>query len=89
MGGLSDGAWHSVALSVAARGLALYVDCALVEEVGWGYGGMDFTPDGLLLLGGILEGFETPFQVRSSSLTLTKLCLSDSLTLCLSLSLSL
>ncbi|XP_055741984.1 uncharacterized protein LOC129825890 [Salvelinus fontinalis] len=45
--------------------LALYVDCELVERVNWTFPGQDITTDGLLMLGGIIEGFETPFEVRA------------------------
>ncbi|KAM4634126.1 collagen alpha-2(XI) chain-like [Polymixia lowei] len=60
--GLSDGEWHRVAVTVSAKRLALYVDCSLVESVDWVYRGMGITTEGLLMVGGIVEGFETPFQ---------------------------
>lgn len=61
--GLSDGQWHHVALSVSAQKLALYVDCSLLESVDWVYHGMGISTDGLLIVGGIIEGFETPLEV--------------------------
>ena len=61
--GLSDGKWHHVAVSVSAKRLALYVDCSLLESVDWVYHGMGINTDGLLMVGGIIEGFETPFEV--------------------------
>nr|XP_029501712.1 collagen alpha-1(XI) chain-like [Oncorhynchus nerka] len=67
--GLSDGQWHHVAVSVSSVRLALYVDCALVESVDWVYQGMGITSEGLLLLGGIIEGFETPFEGQFRQLT--------------------
>ncbi|KAM7393227.1 hypothetical protein PAMA_008057 [Pampus argenteus] len=59
---LSDGKWHHVAVSVSAKRLALYVDCSLLESVEWVYHGMGINTDGLLMVGGIIEGFETPFE---------------------------
>lgn len=64
--GLSDGKWHHVAISVSAKQLALYVDCSLLESVDWVYHGMGISADGLLMVGGIIEGFETPFEVSGS-----------------------
>lgn len=61
--GLSDGKWHHVAVSVSAKRLALYVDCSLLERVDWVYHGMGISTDGLFMVGGTVEGFETPFQV--------------------------
>uniref|UniRef100_A0A673XVB8 Laminin G domain-containing protein n=1 Tax=Salmo trutta TaxID=8032 RepID=A0A673XVB8_SALTR len=66
---LSDDQWHHVAVSVSSARLALYVDCALVERVDWVYQGMGITPDGLLMVGGIVEGFETPFEGQLRQLT--------------------
>lgn len=63
---LPDGQWHQVSVGVSSSWLALYVDCELVERVNWTYPGQDITTDGLLMLGGIIEGFETPFEVRVS-----------------------
>ncbi|KAM7369300.1 hypothetical protein PAMP_013579 [Pampus punctatissimus] len=60
---LSDGKWHHVAVSVSAKRLALYVDCSLLESVDWVYHGMGINTDGLLMVGGIIEGFETPFEL--------------------------
>ncbi|KAG8010866.1 hypothetical protein GBF38_010153 [Nibea albiflora] len=60
--GLSDGKWHHVAISVSAKRLALYVDCSLLESVDWVYHGMGISTDGLLMVGGIIEAFETPFE---------------------------
>ncbi|KAJ8413843.1 hypothetical protein AAFF_G00064410 [Aldrovandia affinis] len=62
VGVLSDGAWHRVSVGVSAQRLALYVDCTLVESVSWNSPGLDITTDGLLMVGGIVEGFETPFE---------------------------
>lgn len=64
---LSDGKWHHVAISVSAKRLALYVDCSLLESVEWVYHGIGIRTDGLLMVGGIIEGFETPFEVRDSA----------------------
>nr|XP_046172619.1 collagen alpha-1(XI) chain-like [Oncorhynchus gorbuscha] len=66
---LSDDQWHHVAVSVSSARLALYVDCALVERVDWVYQGMGITPDGLLMVGGIVEGFETPYEGQLRQLT--------------------
>ncbi|CAL8250222.1 unnamed protein product [Boreogadus saida] len=41
-------------------GLALYVDCSLVERVHWPYRGQGISTEGLVILGGILESFEDP-----------------------------
>lgn len=62
--GLSDGKWHRVAVSVSAKRLALYVDCSLLESVDWVYEGLGISSDGLLVVGGVIEGFETPFEVK-------------------------
>ncbi|XP_029301004.1 collagen alpha-1(XI) chain-like [Cottoperca gobio] len=67
--GLSDGKWHHVAVSVSAKRLALYVDCSLLESVDWVYHGMGISTDGLLMVGGIIEGFETPFAGHLRQLT--------------------
>ncbi|XP_045923675.1 collagen alpha-1(XI) chain-like [Micropterus dolomieu] len=67
--GLSDGKWHHVAVSVSAKRLALYVDCSLLESVDWVYHGMGISTDGLLMVGGIIEGFETPFEGHLRQLT--------------------
>lgn len=61
--GLSDSQWHWISVGVAFEWLAVYVDCVLVEKVSWMYPYMGITTDGLLMVGGILEGFETPFEV--------------------------
>lgn len=61
---LCDGQWHQVSLGVSPLWLEVYVDCALVERVNWAYPWQDIATDGLLMLGGILEGFEIPFEVR-------------------------
>lgn len=64
---LSDGNWHRVAVSVSARRLVLYVDCALVESIDWAYKeGLEVTTDGLIMVGGIVEGFEIPFEVKKN-----------------------
>ncbi|KAI1882503.1 hypothetical protein AGOR_G00251430 [Albula goreensis] len=62
VGALSDGQWHRVSVGVSTQRLALYVDCMLVESVNWTYPGMDIATDGLLMVGGIIEDFETPFE---------------------------
>ncbi|XP_061115428.1 collagen alpha-1(V) chain-like [Conger conger] len=62
VGVLSDGEWHRVSVGVSAHRLALYVDCRLVESVNWDSPSLDITTDGLLMVGGIVEGFEMPFQ---------------------------
>uniref|UniRef100_A0AAY4CW64 Laminin G domain-containing protein n=2 Tax=Denticeps clupeoides TaxID=299321 RepID=A0AAY4CW64_9TELE len=59
---LSDGQWHRIALSVSEGRLGLYVDCAKVESVDWQSSGLDITTDGLLMVGGLVEAFETPFE---------------------------
>lgn len=62
---LSDGNWHRVAVSVSTGQFALYVDCAMVESVDWSYkDGLEITTDGLIMVGGIIEGFEVPFEVK-------------------------
>lgn len=68
---LSDGRWHRVAMAVSAGSLALYVDCVLVEDVKWGYPGMDISTDSLLVVGGIIEDSEIPFEVGAVHLTFT------------------
>lgn len=60
---LSDGKWHRVALSVSAKHLAVYVDCSLLEKVDWPHPGMRISPDGLLLVGGAVQRYDTPFEV--------------------------
>ncbi|KAM6902308.1 uncharacterized protein FYW49_015931 [Xenentodon cancila] len=60
--GLCDGEWHRVAVSVSTNRLALYVDCTLLESVDWVNHGMGIGTDGLLMAGGIIEAFETPFE---------------------------
>lgn len=52
-----------MALSVSSKQLALYVDCSLMESVDWVYHGMGISTDGLIMVGGIIEGFETPLEV--------------------------
>ncbi|AWP14955.1 putative collagen alpha-1(V) chain-like [Scophthalmus maximus] len=66
---LSDGKWHHVAVSVSAKRLAVYVDCSLLESVDWVHHGLGISTDGLLMVGGIIEGFETPFEGRLRQLT--------------------
>lgn len=60
---LSDGKWHRVALSVSAKQLAVYVDCSLLEKVDWPHPGLRISPDGLLLVGGAVQRYDTPFEV--------------------------
>lgn len=64
---LSDGNWHHVAVSVSATHLRLYMDCSLLENVDWVFHGNGISPDGLLMVGGIIEGAETPFDVRAAA----------------------
>ncbi|XP_032994104.1 collagen alpha-2(XI) chain-like [Lacerta agilis] len=60
---LADGHWHRVALSISLNRLALYVDCCLLESVGWsGYFGMGVATEGLVVIGGLIEPFEVPFE---------------------------
>ncbi|MGH0177963.1 UNVERIFIED_CONTAM: hypothetical protein FKN15_007005 [Acipenser sinensis] len=67
---LADGTWHRVALAVSSESLELHVDCELVESVPWkDYFGMGISTEGLLLLGGIIEAFETPFEGSLSQLS--------------------
>lgn len=62
---LSDGNWHRVAVSVSTGRFALYVDCTMVESVDWAYKeGLGIATDGLIMVGGIVEGFEIPFEVK-------------------------
>lgn len=61
---ISDGKWHSIAVSVAAKRLAVYVDCSLLESVDWPHPGVRISPDGLLLVGGVVQTYDTPFEVR-------------------------
>lgn len=42
------------------------MDCRLVERASWpGYLGMGVGTEGLLVIGGLVESFEIPFEVRS------------------------
>ncbi|XP_018614614.1 collagen alpha-1(XI) chain-like [Scleropages formosus] len=66
---LSDGEWHHVSLAVSVLSLALYVDCMLVESVDWTYLDLDIITDSLLMVGGIIEDFETPFEGDLRQLT--------------------
>ena len=52
-------------MGVSSLWLEVYVDCTLVEKVHWDYPQHDLFTDGLLMVGGILEAFETPFEVRN------------------------
>ncbi|CAL8250226.1 unnamed protein product [Boreogadus saida] len=70
VGDLHDGRWHRVSVGVSVAGLALYVDCSLVERVHWPYRGQGISTEGLVILGGILESFETPFEGAMRQLTL-------------------
>ncbi|KAA0717047.1 Collagen alpha-1(XI) chain [Triplophysa tibetana] len=67
--GLSDSQWHWISVGVSFEWLAVYVDCVLVEKVSWMYPYMGITTDGLLMVGGILEGFETPFEGELRQMT--------------------
>nr|XP_029134563.1 collagen alpha-1(I) chain-like [Labrus bergylta] len=62
VGSLCDGQWHRVSLGVSPLWLEVYVDCSLVERVNWAYPWQDISSDGLLMIGGSLEPFETPFE---------------------------
>ncbi|KAM8761452.1 uncharacterized protein AB9X84_009134 [Acanthopagrus schlegelii] len=62
VGSLRDGQWHQVSLGVSPLWLDVYVDCSLVERVNWAYPWQSISTDGLLMIGGSLEGFETPFD---------------------------
>ncbi|KAH1179307.1 hypothetical protein KIL84_021890, partial [Mauremys mutica] len=67
---LGDGDWHQVALSISSERLELHVDCQLVESVGWSnYFGMGVTTQGLVILGGLIESFEIPFEGALQQLT--------------------
>lgn len=66
---ISDSQWHYISIGVSSKGLTLYVDCVLVERVKWVYPYMGITTEGLLTVGGILEGFETPFEVSTKQET--------------------
>ncbi|GCC24937.1 hypothetical protein chiPu_0003340 [Chiloscyllium punctatum] len=60
---LSDGKWHKVAISVSLNKMEVYVDCKLIESVRWkNYFGMEITTEGLVIIGGLIEAFETPFK---------------------------
>eukprot|EP00064_Thunnus_orientalis_P006123 superscaffoldBa00000623_g6138 len=59
---MCDGQWHQVSLGVSTLWLEVYVDCWLVERVNWAYPWQGISTDGLLMVGGSLEGFETPFE---------------------------
>lgn len=60
---LSDGNWHNVAIGVSAKRLALHVDCIQLLSVDWEYRGMENSTAGLLMVGGIIAGHESPFEV--------------------------
>nr|XP_046242088.1 collagen alpha-1(XI) chain-like [Scatophagus argus] len=66
---LCDGQWHQVSLGVSPLWLEVYVDCLLVERVNWAYPWQGISNDGLLMIGGSLEGFETPFEGAVRQLT--------------------
>lgn len=61
--GLSDGNWHHLIIGVSAKRLALHVDCIQLLSVAWEYHGMENRTAGLLMVGGIIEVDETPFEV--------------------------
>ncbi|CAB1448052.1 unnamed protein product [Pleuronectes platessa] len=69
VGGLSDGKWHHVGVSVSAKRLAVYVDCSLLESVDWVHHGLGIRTDGLLMVGGTVEGSETPFETGGENIT--------------------
>lgn len=64
MASLFDGQWHRVSLGVSPLWLEVYVDCSPMEMVNWAYPWQGISTDGLLMIGGTLEAFETPFEVR-------------------------
>ncbi|KAM7144509.1 uncharacterized protein RBU57_015648 [Macrochelys suwanniensis] len=67
---LGDGDWHQVALSISSERLELHLDCQLVESVGWSNSfGMGVTMQGLVILGGLIESFEIPFEGALQQLT--------------------
>ena len=55
---------------MSANRLALYVDCTLLESVDWVNHGLGISTDGLLMVGGIIEAFETPFEVSDCATVL-------------------
>ncbi|XP_030062963.1 collagen alpha-1(XI) chain [Microcaecilia unicolor] len=60
---LSDGEWHCIALSISAERVELHVDCKLMERIAWtNFFGIGVTTDGLVLVGGLIEPFEIPFE---------------------------
>ncbi|KAH0615536.1 hypothetical protein JD844_004919, partial [Phrynosoma platyrhinos] len=60
---LADGEWHRIALSISSERLVLYIDCQLVESIVWPrYSGMGVTTEGLVVIGGLIEPFEIPFE---------------------------
>lgn len=61
--GLSDSRWHWVSVGASLEHLAVYVNCVLVEKVRWTFPYLGIPTDGLLMVGGIVQGFETPFEV--------------------------
>ncbi|TSV94898.1 Collagen alpha-1(XXVII) chain B [Bagarius yarrelli] len=60
--GLSDSQWHRVSVGASLGYLSVYVNCVLVEKVRWTFPYLGIPTDGLLMVGGILQGFETPFE---------------------------
>ncbi|KAF5901014.1 collagen alpha-1(I) chain-like isoform X1, partial [Clarias magur] len=60
--GLSDSQWHWVSVGASLGYLEIYVNCALVEKVRWTFPYLGVPTDGLLMVGGILQGYETPFE---------------------------
>ncbi|XP_043914105.1 collagen alpha-3(V) chain-like [Protopterus annectens] len=61
---LSDGGWHRIALGISLDKVELFIDCQLIESIVWKhYYGMGVSTEGLVLIGGIIEAFETPFEV--------------------------
>ncbi|XP_029469365.1 collagen alpha-1(XI) chain-like [Rhinatrema bivittatum] len=60
---LSDGEWHRIALSISADRVELHVDCKLIESIAWtNFFGMGVTTEGLVMVGGLIEPFEIPFE---------------------------
>lgn len=80
---MCDGQWHQVSLGVSTLWLEVYVDCWLVERVNWAYPWQGISTDGLLMVGGSLEGFETPFEVRKCTCLIYYLCLNTYFNVCL------
>ncbi|XP_042334647.1 collagen alpha-1(V) chain-like [Sceloporus undulatus] len=67
---LADGDWHRIGLSISSERLVLYIDCHLVESIVWPrHSGMGVTTEGLVVIGGLIEPFEIPFEGSLRQLT--------------------